>query len=515
VDKVLQARKIICLDEAGSTTTWVGIEDGVIAGTGNGDPPEAREIIRSEGVVIPGMIDAHVHLTTTGIYRRGLDLRECRSVPALLEQVAKFLETADSNWIIGGNFDPGRNDDGRLPTRRELDEVSGDKVVVISRADGHSCAMNSPAFERLQIDSSLAGFEKDEDGQPLGVLANESNYEARSKFFSELPDKEIRAAQLEGCLEALEHGVTSVHEMSGGDDRDISVLVTRMGSFPIHVRPYFSTTDVKRVAARKLDFIGGDLFLDGSIGSRTAAMSRPYSDSEGSGFLYHRDDEIAEYFIEASRAGMQAGVHAIGDAAIEQAISCIEIAADEVGLDEVRRLRHRIEHYECVSREQIRRSVRLGVVASVQPMFDGYWGGNNGMYSMRLGERAESMNPFSKMVAAGMIVAGGSDSTVTPLNPLLGISAAVNHHVPDFAVSVDQALRMFTIWGATAGRHERVSGSIEPGKRPDFCVLADDPYELDPGQLADIEVLETWVSGTRAWTREGAGDSLHSPAEGA
>ncbi len=114
------------------------------------------------------------------------------------------------------------------------------------------------------------------------------------------------------------------------------------------------------------------------------------------------------------------------------------------------------------------------------------------------------MNPFSRMIAAGLVLAGGSDSTVTPLDPLLGIAAAVGHKVKEFAVSIDQALRMFTIWGAVAGRQEHLRGSIEPGKQADFCVLGEDPYRLEPGDLDKVEVLETWVSGSKAWSQLGA-----------
>lgn len=504
---VVAARKIICLDREGRSADWLVIEDGVIAEVGPGEAP-GGEVVRLDGVVLPGLIDAHVHLTTTGLYASGLDFRTCRSVDELLETLAVHLATTGERWVIGGNFDPGRNRDARMPDRRELDRVAQGRYLLISRADGHSCVLNSAALEHLGLDPSLPGIDRDERESPTGVLRSRANYEARQRFFGMLPEERIRKAQLDGCRLALARGVTSVHEMAGGGymgDRDFVVLMASRDDYPIHIVPYLATFDIGSVRGAGLSTIGGDLFLDGSIGSRTAAMSDPYEEEEERGSLYHSDDEVVSFFLEATRAGLQAGVHAIGDAAIEQALRCLEEASARLGperADAARRLGHRIEHFECVSPEQIERAAALGVVASVQPMFDQYWGGTDGMYSARLGKRAESMNPFSLMIRRGLVVAGGSDSTVTPLDPFLGMAAAVNHHEAEFAVSVDQALRMFTIWAAEAAREAGERGSIAPGKVADLCVVADDPMAANAARLASLEVIETWVRGRRVWPPE-------------
>lgn len=498
---LLQARKVVCLDAQDTTATWVLFDEQEVLEVGEGEPPGSDQTVSTEGVVLPGLIDAHVHLVATGLYRTGLDLRECRSVEALLGEVRTFLDRSPSDWILAGNFDPGRNPDSRMPTRNDLDPVTGGKVLFVSRADGHSSALNSAALEAIGT-LDLPGVEIDEDGRPTGILANRANYEARARFFGGLPADELKRAQVAACEAALERGVTSVHEMGVGDEEEINLLLSHLQDLPIAVRPYFATTDIGKVAATGMDCIGGDFFLDGSIGSRTAAFEKPYEDHDGSGTLYHPDEEITGLFIDASRAGMQAGVHAIGDAAIEQAIRCMEAAFLKLGPEGAlgaRRLRHRIEHFECVSSEQIERVRKLGVVASVQPMFDKYWGGEEGMYFDRLGDRSRSMNPFSKIVAAGVTLAGGSDSTVTPLDPFLGMAAAMAHHSPEFALNPDQALRAFSIWGAYAGREEGTRGSIEPGKRPDFCVVDQDPRELDPDAVAGLSVRQTWVGGSPVW----------------
>lgn len=499
---VLVGRLVRTVDRRGSTADWVAFEEGVITAVGRGDPPRGHRTVRTEGVVLPGMIDAHLHLVTTGLYSTGLDFRECRSVEALLEELRKFLGADDSQWLVGGNFDPGRNPDARMPERRELDAISGNRVLLISRADGHSCTLSSAALAQLGLDPGLEGFGVDERGEATGVLSNQANYQARARFFSQLPETEIRRALRAACELALSRGVTSVHEMGFGGEQSTDLLLEERGNLPIDVRPYVATFDVGAVVSRGLTTIGGDLFLDGSLGSRTAALGASYSDGEGSGTLYHSDEAVTGFFLEASRAGLQAGVHAIGDAAIEQAIRCLEaafVALGPEGAVGARRLRHRIEHFECVSFDQVERAARLGVVPSVQPAFDRYWGGIDGMYASRLGERATTMNPFPVMIRAGMTPAGGSDSSVTPLDPFLGMAAAVDHHEPAFAVTREHALRMFTSWAAAAGHSEDLRGTIQAGKRADFCVLEDDPLECDVGKIATLRVLQTWVGGKRAW----------------
>ncbi|MGH9197555.1 MAG: amidohydrolase, partial [Acidimicrobiia bacterium] len=334
-----------------------------------------------------------------------------------------------------------------------------------------------------------------------------AHYTATRKFYSLLPEAEIRNAQRAACSLALEKGVTSIHEMGGASNQDSKVLLESISGLPIHVKPYLATLDVSKAIAAGLDCVGGDLPLDGSIGSRTAAMNQPYEDSEGSGFLYRTDDELTAFFVEATRAGVQAGIHAIGDAAIAQAIRCVEHALLTLGPEGsvgASNLRHRIEHFECVSPELVEKAVSLGVVPSVQPTFDLYWGGNEGMYSTRLGSRASSMNPFSMMTRLGLTLAGGSDSPVTPLDPFMGIRAAMTHHRPDFAVPFDEALRMFTIWAAAGAHEEGERGSIEPGKRADFCVVSGDPTSVLPQEIPaqlEGEVIQTWVGGHIAYER--------------
>lgn len=495
---VLKPSKVICLDRAGTEADWIGIYKGRIVAVGTGDPPDVGEVVHREGVALPGMIDAHYHLTNTGIYRLGLDLRDCRSVVELLEALTKYLSRSPGSWIVGGNFDPGRSIDGRMPTGAELDRLAKDRVLMVSRTDGHSCVLNLRAWEAVNLEPGTPGIEFDAEGRPTGILSGAANYEARRRYFSNLPYGEIRKAQIAGCEAALERGITTIHEMGGASSNDFDVLMQWMPEYPLNIRPYLATSDIGRILEAGLECIGGDWFLDGSIGSRTAAFGDPYHDGGGTGTLYHDDEEVTNFFVEASRAGLQAGVHAIGDSAISQAIRCMEEAFIRLGPEGAvgaRALRHRIEHFECCTVEQIERAVGMGMVASVQPAFDRYWGGPDGMYAKRLGPRAAGMNPFSEMVRRGMTVAGGSDSPVTPPNPWLGVASAAGHHRAQFALGVEEALRLFTIWAAAAGKQERERGSLEVGKWADVCIVPRDPRDLPPEEIERLEVIETWVDG--------------------
>ncbi|HVE75910.1 MAG TPA: amidohydrolase [Actinomycetota bacterium] len=462
------------------------------------------ERVELPGVVLPGLIDAHVHLTTTGLFNGELDFREARSVDALLAELKRFVEREPQReWVIGGNFDPGRNEEERMPLASDIDAICGPRKVLLARADGHSSALSSAGLDVVGVDDSVEGVDRGRDGTPTGVLRNEANYKARTRFFSALPDEEVRQAHSAACDVALSRGVTSVHEMAGGaimGDRDFDLLVAAMPDLPINVKPYLATIEIDKVKEAGLDCIGGDLFLDGSIGSMTAAMTEPYEGTDLFGFRYHEDQEMIDWYVASMRAGLQTGVHAIGDAAIEQALRCLEAAARELGDTQVSRMRNRIEHFECVSDDHLERARKLGVVASVQPAFDAYWGGD-GMYRQRLGQaRSRRMNPFAAMVGEGMRPAGGSDSTVTPLDPFAGMAAAMGHHEPEHRVEAGTALRMFTIWAAEAGFDEENRGSIELGKVADFCVVSADPRALAADEVAGIQVLQTWVGGELAYS---------------
>ena len=235
------------------------------------------------------------------------------------------------------------------------------------------------------------------------------------------------------------------------------------------------------------------MFLDGSIGSGTAAVSEPYHDRGGHGTLMHDDAEVYRYFSEAERLGISAGVHAIGDRAIEQ---CIATWEKVLGGEPSPRNRHFIEHFEIATPGQIARCAKLGIFLSMQPQFDAYWGAPGEMYDVRLGaERARTMNALGSIKRAGATLAGGDDSPVCRLSPLDGMRAAAGHHNASERLSIEDALLMYTHDAARFGHAETQTGALLPGLAADLVVLEGDPLALD--SFEGVRVAQTWRDGER------------------
>lgn len=482
---------------------WVMVEGDRIAAVGDGDDdrPSAERVLDLQGgTLIPAFCDAHLHLPATGLSLSGMDFRGTTSVD---EIVVRFQErAAEGGLLYGGGFEDPLD---RPMSRVELDRAVGPAPAMLSRADMHSCVVSSALLDNLDL-TGLEGVDVDADGSPTGYLREKAEVEAWRWFEATLP----RSQQVDAIKRAIDRcyakGVGTVHEMfvvewRGWDSYD--VFEDAVAGAALNILVYVATDEVDKVASLGHDRVGGDYFLDGSFGSHTAWMkepfaSRPPAGTPATGMSYRSDDEVYDFFSAAQRAGLQVGVHAIGDAAIEQAVTTWERVAAEVGVGSVRALRHRVEHFECASDDVIERAAALGVVGSIQPAFDAFWGGPEGLYARRIGwERARGMNRFSSMARAGLRLAAGSDSTVTPLDPFLQLKALRAHHLDDERLDGATALAVHTAGGHFAGRQENERGTIAPGRRADLAWLDRDPVTTDPDDLLATEVLGTWIGGAR------------------
>jgi predicted amidohydrolase YtcJ len=461
-----------------------------------------RVVDLGDATLMPGFVDAHVHLSATGLADHGADLREARSVAELLDIVrAAAARTADG-LLWGDGYDETRFDLLELPAPAELADAAGGRPVYLSRVDGHQ---GLATLDVLGDSGALdaAGCDRDPAGEPTGVTRGEANHLARRHALASLPADTLLAAQDAALCQAARRGVVCVHEMGGPDiagRRDFELLLDRVEALPIEVIGYWGDLDLEYVADRKLAQVGGDLFLDGSLGSHTAALSTPYEDRPDTcGVLYHDDGELTELYVRASQAGIQVGVHAIGDVAIGQALRCARRAMKAVGPTAFRGCRHRIEHVELLGADGADRMATLGLAASVQPAFDAAWGGPDGMYARRLGRRrAKSMNPFADLWRRGVPTGGSSDACVTPLDPWHGIASAVHHHRPSQRLGLPVAMEVFTFGGRVLARQERVSGTIEPGQRADLTAFPGDVLAADPADLEGGEAIFTMVAGRLA-----------------
>jgi hypothetical protein len=461
-----------------------------------------RVVDLGDATLMPGFVDAHVHLSATGLADQGADLHQARSVAELLDRVRAAAAGAADGLLWGDGYDETRFPAPELPGPAELAIAAGGRPVYLSRVDGHQ---GLATLDVLGGSGALeaAGCDRDQAGEPTGVTRGEANHLARRFALASLPAATLLAAQDAALCQAARRGVVCVHEMAGPDiagRRDFELLLDRVEALPIEVVGYWGDLDLDYVADRKLAQVGGDLFLDGSLGSHTAALSTPYADRPDTcGVLYHDDAELTELYVRASQAGIQVGVHAIGDMAIGQALRCARRAMRAVGPTAFRGCRHRIEHVELLGADGADRMAELGLAASVQPAFDAAWGGPDGMYARRLGpRRAKSMNPFADLWLRGVPTGGSSDASVTPLDPWHGVASAVHHHRPSQRLGLPVAMEVFTFGGRVLARQERISGTIEPGQRADLTAFAGDVLATDPSDLEGGEAIFTMVAGRLA-----------------
>lgn len=491
------------------TAEWLVVGDRKVVAIGSGEPPAAdRRTDLDGGTVVPAFRDAHVHLPATGLYATGLDFRGEHSAAAILNAFAQRAQTNEA-ILFGGNFEDPL--DGRL-TRHELDRAVGGRPALLARADMHSCIVSSTLLDELDV-GELDGVDTDPEGRPTGYLREQAAAQAWTWFDRNLSPTDQKRAIRAAVQLAYSKGIAEVHEMLVVDWRgwdSLDVFQAAVADVELEIALWLGTSDVDRVVELGLPRIGGDFFLDGSFGSHTAWLSAPYeaappAGSPSAGISYRSDDELFEFFLKAQKAGLQTGVHAIGDAAISQAIDTWDKVAAEVGEDEVRGLGHRIEHFECASDDHIARALRLGLRASVQPAFDRFWGGPEGLYAERIGwERAAEMNRFATMLKAGMLLAAGSDSTVTPMDPFLQMASLREHHLEGECCSPLEALRLHTMGAARLSNEHSRRSTLEAGMQADLVWLDRDPLQIAVDELLQTEVRGTWIAGARVWPEQEA-----------
>jgi hypothetical protein len=493
VRTLYRARRIRTLGHP-ATGNWLLVDDRHVQRVGSGDPPPAdRDVDLPGATIVPGFIDAHVHLTGTGLSLADEDVRLARSALDLLAIARRRTEDAGDFALLGG-FDETRWDDPRVPTMEELDAVSS-RPLVIRRIDGHTALANTAALRAAEV-LTLSGVDRDAGGNPTGRVTEDANARLGRWSALTIPERAVQELQLRAAALAASRGITTIHEMSMPHElglRDLEVFLGHRDRLPVDSTVLVATMDIPQVMDLRLTSIGGDLPVDGSIGARTAALAAPYADADHAGTAYYSDEELVQFFRGGHHAGLQVGVHAIGDRAIEQIISAWEhvyASLDSRGKRHFRARRHRAEHFEMVSGDQVERAAMLGLAISVQPAFDATWGGAGGLYEIGLGpQRARAMNPYRSMLDRGLEVGAGSDAPVTPLDPMAGIEALERHHDAAQRLSRVEALLLWTTGSARLAHQEDKKGVLEPGMHADFAAYEDDPMEAP--ELAALRPMLT------------------------
>ena len=469
--------------------TAMAITDGTVVWLG-GDRvgralhPGAEVVDLGGAWVAPAFVDAHVHATSAGLLLTGLDLTGCASPGALLEAV----RSAEGPLVWGHGWDETRWPGDRPPTRAELDEAARGKAVYLSRVDVHSALASSALLD-------LAPAARGADGwSPDGPLTRAAHHHVRGAAKDAIPAPARRAAQRAFLAHAASRGVASVHECAGPDISgrdDLADLLA--GADGPQVVGYWGGLEPIDLPVRGL---AGDLFVDGALGSRTAALCSPYADAGTTGALYLDAERIAEHLVACTRAGLQGGFHVIGDAAVAEVVEGFRRAAEVVGVPALAARRHRLEHVEMITAEQAALLGSWGAVASVQPLFDREWGGPSGMYAQRLGvERAAALNPFARLAAAGVVLALGSDAPVTPVDPWAAVRAAVRHRTDGSGLSPRAAFTAHTRGGwRAAGVDDGLTGTLQPGAPATYAVW-------DAGELevtAPDSRVQRWSTDPRS-----------------
>lgn len=470
-----------CADRA----TALLVDDGAISWIGRDDSGRrdaGTEVVDlGGGLVTPAFVDAHVHATSTGLALTGLDLGGVTSLREVLDAVESASRRGRGRPILGSGWDETGWPEGRPPTSAELDRAAYGGSVYLSRVDVHSAVVSSVLAAAVPGVSRMTGFRAD------GWLSRDAHDAVRRAAHSSLDAGRIRAAQRAALRRAASLGIACVHEMAGpsissADDLAGLLALAREESLPEVVGYWGELLGIDTARELGAAGAGGDLFCDGSLGSHTAALHAPYDDRpDTSGGLRFDTAELAEHVVRCTEAGLQAGFHAIGDAAVDQVLDALDMAAAHLG--QVRRAGHRIEHAEMVADPS--RLAASGLTASVQPVFDATWGGASGMYAARLGRaRARTLNRFRALEDAGVPMAFGSDSPVTPVGPWSAVRAAAYPRDADAAISPEVAFAAHTSGGWRAARRSG-EGILAPGAPATFAVWATEAAEAVSG-LPDI-----------------------------
>ncbi|SFM76757.1 hypothetical protein SAMN04487980_100543 [Streptomyces sp. cf124] len=440
---------------------WVGSEGAADAFAAGVD-----EVVDLEGALVtPAFTDAHVHTTATGLALTGLDLSAAPSLEAALVLVREFAAARPSDRVLlGHGWDAARWPGGRPPTRAELDEATGGRPLYLSRIDVHSAVVTTALLDLVP------GVGAVEDGP----LTRDAHHAVRATALGAITPAQRTEAQRAALAHAASLGIGSVHECAGPEissEADFTDLLRLSAEEPgPRVVGYWAERDVEK--ARALGAVGaaGDLFVDGALGSHTACLHEPYADAAHTGTTYLDADAVAAHVVACTEAGLQAGFHAIGDAAVASVVEGVRAAAEKVGPARVKAARHRVEHAEMLTPDTVAAFAELGLTASVQPAFDALWGGEEGMYAQRLGvDRARTLNPFAALLRVGVPLAFGSDSPVTALDPWGTVRAAAFHRTPEHRISVRAAFTAHTRGGWRAiGRDD--AGVLVPGAPADYAV---------------------------------------------
>lgn len=481
---------------------WIAVKKNRIIAVGNGTEYESfvgneTAIFDVHGsTVLPGFIDSHFHVVQTALDSVSLDLSEVKTHADMGEKIREASKSFMGDYIRGIRISEGQFREKEYPGRVLIDKYCNDVPVVLNSMEYQVSILNTCAMLYFKIPFTAEGIETDSRQMPTGIFRKQANAILRTNILKNISDSTRKVAVSELMSTLLMNGITTVNAMEGGfmySDKDAEFVFEHGSEFPIDMVLFYQTMDIDKIKSMGLRRLGGCLYIDGTFGARTAALSFEYADCPGTmGSLRLSQQELNDFVIKCYKNNFQLALYTIGDRAIESALNAHENALYQTGITG---LRHRLEHAELVNNKQIKRAKDLNIILSMQPTYETYWGGKGKMYEQRLGKNYMRTNPFKEITGNGVIICGGSDSDVTEPKLLLGIHSAVNHPVSEHSVDLYEALEMFTCNGAYGIFEENIKGTLEVGKLADIVILDRDILSAPLNQIEKIKVCVTIKSG--------------------
>jgi len=542
IDKLFKNGTIYTLENEGDTVEALAVAKGKIIFTGTLDDAEKqyepKEVIDLQGkVLLPSVGDSHLHFYAYCQTLTTVDLAGCTTRKEAFERLKKKAdETPKGMWIKGSNFDQSKWKDveDKLPTNKELDEVTTDHPLVIKRCCLHAVVANSKALEEAKIGNGYVFgpgglVELNEDGSPNGIFREQA-----SKIFDDivpdpLLDKEIKATLMSQVLkEASALGITMFHTYAAAiwnfsEDLETYRELDEKGLLPVRMSICLDemfenpelTAEEKNDPYRKVQYGTFKIFTDGSFGARSAALMEPYSDDPSTtGIMVIEQDELNEVTYQAYVSGLQPATHCIGDRGLEASIQAIEYTLERCKKegwtdgDIADRLPFRLIHVQLCSADQLARLKKLPVIFDIQPVFlctDLHW------IEQRLGkERMKGAYTWKRYVDEGFICCGSSDCPVESFNPWIGIYAAATRQdldgtpeggwYPEELVSIYEAYCMFSKNVPYANGEQDYMGTLEKGKFADMIVIDRDLFKRPANDILNVKVLKTYLAGDEVYS---------------
>jgi predicted amidohydrolase YtcJ len=508
---------VICCDAAGRIARYLVEDGGRIQFVGDSLPAEysgAPVTALGTRALIPAFADTHIHFLSYALFNSGLDVRDAASIEETGGMIADFAKRRKAAAIIGFGASANSVAERRLLERTDIDAVCSDRPVYIVKYDGHAAVANSKLISMVREKlGSLRGF-----GAESGLMTQEAFFRVTDFMSAKVSLPATLGNMLEAMDTLADFGVGMVHSVAGvgfPGDLDVSLesLFARGLRNPLAYRVFFQTMDVKKVLKRKLPRIGGCFAtaLDGCYGSADAAMIEPYEAAAGlppeaaKGVLYYSDDQVRAFCKDANRAGLQIEMHAIGDAAFEQAVTAIEAALGDFPREDHR---HTVIHACLPTKRGLEACAKHGIHIALQPAFLQWTQEPLSYIESIMGKRAYGISPLRTMTDMGIVMSGGSDAPCTVPDPIDGIWAACNHYVAGQSLTIQEALNLYTRNAARVSFDEADHGSLEAGKAADMVILNRDPLSMAPEKLRELKVEGLLLAGKPYVKGQGRGSVL-------